>query len=71
MDVVQVRDGAIVLPGIEHGQVHQLAELEGSPDSETVIHLDLTVQHLATCVQRKGTQTDSLSRWYTNSRGHV
>jgi hypothetical protein len=50
---VQVRDGAIVLPGIKHGQVHQLAELEVSPDSEVVIHLDLTVQHLATCGQRR------------------
>lgn len=49
MDVVRVpveiSDAAIVLPGIEHDQIKQGADLEVSPDAKVIVHLDLADRH--------------------------
>lgn len=49
MDVVgvpvQVRNGAVVLSSVKHDQIKEGAELEVSPDSKIVVHLDLSDWH--------------------------
>lgn len=42
---VQVGDGPVVLPRVEHHQVEQLADAEGAPDAQVVVHLDLPDRH--------------------------
>ena len=49
MDVVgvpvQVCDGTVVLPGVEHDQVEERSNRVAAPDTKVVIHLDLTDGH--------------------------
>jgi hypothetical protein len=42
---VEIGDGAVVLTGIEHDQIEQAADAEASPDTEVIVHLDLTDGH--------------------------
>lgn len=42
---VQISDGTIVLASIKHDQVEQTADAEASPNTEVVVHLDLTNGH--------------------------
>jgi len=40
----QVSDATVVLTCIEHYQVKQFADGEGTPDSEVVVHFDLSAE---------------------------
>ena len=42
---VQIRDAAIVIACIQHDQIDQPTDLEGSPNAEVIIHLDLSHWH--------------------------
>jgi len=42
---VEICDGAVVLAGVEHDQVEQAANAEAAPDTEVVVHFDLTNGH--------------------------
>lgn len=42
---VQICYRAVVLPGVKHDQVCQIAELERAPDSQVIVHLDLSNWH--------------------------
>lgn len=42
---VEVRDGPIVLPGIQHNKIEKRTKGEGAPDAEVVVHLDLPDGH--------------------------
>ena len=37
----QSGNAAVIVPGVEHDEVQELAHLEGTPDSEIVVQLDL------------------------------
>jgi hypothetical protein len=39
---VGVGDRAIILPGVQHDKVNERTELEVSPDTKVVIHLNLS-----------------------------
>jgi hypothetical protein len=49
MDIVcvpiQVRDRSVVLPGIKHDQIGEVAKLERAPDAQVVVHLHLADWH--------------------------
>ena len=38
---VQIRDGSIVLPGIEHDEIEQRSDRKTPPNPEVVVHLNL------------------------------
>lgn len=42
-NLTNVGDTPVVVPCVQHHQVHQLAHLEGPPDAEAVVHVDLTI----------------------------
>lgn len=42
---VEVGDAAIVLASVEHNEIHKISNLEISPDSKIVIHLNLSNGH--------------------------
>ena len=42
---VQVSDTAVVLTGVEHDQIEKVSNGEVTPDTEVVVHLDLTDWH--------------------------
>lgn len=42
---VEIGNGAVVLTGVKHNQVEQAANAEASPDTEVVVHLNLTNGH--------------------------
>lgn len=42
---VKIGDGAVVLTSVEHDQVEQTTNAEASPDTEVVVHLNLTNGH--------------------------
>lgn len=42
---VEVSDTAIVLAGVEHDKIHEITDLEVTPDSKIVIHLNLSDGH--------------------------
>lgn len=43
--ILQISDTAIILTSIEHDEIHQIAKLEISPDSQIIIHLHLSDRH--------------------------
>jgi hypothetical protein len=49
MDVVgvpvEIGNGAVVLTGIKHDQIKQTSNAEASPDTEVIVHFDLTDRH--------------------------
>lgn len=42
---VQIGNGAIILPRVEHDQVEQTANAEAAPDAKVVVHFDLPDRH--------------------------
>jgi len=42
---VQVGDGAVVVARVEHEEVDKLADAEGAPDAQVVIHFHLADRH--------------------------
>ena len=42
---IQISDGAIVLPSVEHDQVEKTADAECSPNSKVIVHFDLSYRH--------------------------
>ena len=42
---VEIRDGPIVLSGVQHDQIQQRTDGETAPDPKTVVHLNLTDRH--------------------------
>jgi hypothetical protein len=42
---VQISDPAVVMTSVEHDQVHNIAKGERPPDTQIVVHLDLTEGH--------------------------
>jgi hypothetical protein len=42
---VQIRNRTIVLTSIKHEEIHQVANLEVTPDTEIVVHLNLANWH--------------------------
>jgi len=56
---VQVSDTTVVLTSIEHDQVEKGSDGEGAPDSEVVVHLDLTNWHPL----EVGSDWEAVSMW--------
>ena len=42
---VEVCDGAVVLPRVEHHEVDERADAERPPDAQVVVHFDLADRH--------------------------
>lgn len=45
MEVTKISNGAVIVAGVEHGQVKKSTHLEVSPDTEIVVHVDLPDRH--------------------------
>ena len=62
MDVVgvpvQISDGSIVLSGIKHDQIEERSNGEAAPDTEVVVHLDLTDGHPPERVSKVSNSSD-------------
>lgn len=43
----KIRDGAVILSGVQHEDVNQGSKLEFSPDTKVVVHLDLSLDSIS------------------------
>lgn len=44
---VQIRDRAVVMPRVEHDEIKERANGEGSPDAKIIVHFDLAERVLS------------------------